>query len=133
MVSEATEEAEKRGEAGPTAILSFAQKLGDALAKDRTLARSIIPHIGALPAIREGEPREEERIRSWLQRRLGEALPLRVPLVEIPHPILAEQLSLAIRGVLEVWDREESTPRALQRRLRERVTLLLRVVGLPEG
>ena len=120
--------------AGGDAILSLFLAIADQFGEDRTLASATIPRIATLPAPMAGLPREEERLRSWIQDRLGEALSLRVPLCEPGHPVLAALLTWALRGALEDWVRSGAgATRTLRGALREKGIFLLESSGLAVG
>jgi len=120
--------------AGGDAILSLFLAVADQFGEDRILASATILRIPVLPARMAGLPREEERLRSWIQDRLGEALPLRVPLCEPGHPMLSALLIWALRGALEDWVRSGAgSTRPLRGALREKGVFLLESSGLAVG
>ncbi len=118
--------------AGTEAILAFLRAWTEALEKDRPLASAVIRRLPALPAPDEGSPHEEERIRGWIRDRLGEALPLRVPLHEVTDVRLAALIFAGTRQALEDWNRNGQGPvRAVHATIREQASFLLASAGLP--
>jgi AcrR family transcriptional regulator len=132
MVSEAMVVVRNRRVPGSDAIPALFSALTDALEKDRKVARAIVPVVAALPPAGGDLPHEEERIRAWIQDRLGEALPMRVPLRETDHQTLAALLTGALRGALEEWARSGCGPtRTVRSSIIERVAFLLESAGFP--
>jgi len=120
--------------AGGDAILSLFLAIADQFGEDRVLASATILRIPMLPAPATELPHEEERLRGWIQDRLGEALPLRVPLCEPGHPVLSALLTWALRGALEDWVRSGAgSTRPLRAALREKGVFLLESSGLAVG
>jgi hypothetical protein len=76
---------------------------------------------------------EEERIRRWIQERLGEALLVRLPLHPIDHGALASVVAWTLRGTLEDWVRGESRGKGLRSTLESQLTFLLESAGFPVG
>jgi AcrR family transcriptional regulator len=130
-VTAVIEEVESGGESGTGAILAFLSTAGDRLGRDRPLAELLLPRLGPLPSPGSGLPREQDRIRNWFSDRLGETLPVAIPLVEMDHEDLAFLLTASFRGTLEEWGRPDGPAHPLEDLLVERGLLLLRTVGLP--
>jgi AcrR family transcriptional regulator len=130
-VTAVMEEVARSGESGTEAILAFVSTAGRRLGGDRPLAELLLSRLGPLPPPRPDLPRGEERLRTWFRDRLGETLPIAVPLVELAHEDLAFLLTAAFRGTLEEWGRADGPVRPLEELLTERTLLLLRSAGLP--
>lgn len=131
LVDSILEEVDEAGLAGTDAIVAFVRKLGERLAGDRPLAEALLPRLALLPAPAPGEPREEDRIRAWVEARLGETLPITVPVQEASAETLSFLVGAAVRGTLEEWSLPEGPARPLQEVLVERTLFLLRSGGLP--
>ncbi len=136
IVDEALTEVSTHGLTGSEAILAFCASLADGMSTDRRLSDAIVPRLSSLPNA-PGEAgsvvRDEERIRSWLEGRLTEALPVSVPLVEMDPALLAFLLTWAVRGSLDEWARSGAADEALAPAILERVSFLLQSNGLPAG
>jgi len=131
LVNEVVNQVEATGAGGTDAILGFVRDLGERLGGDRPLAEALLPRLALLPPVRPAEPREEVRIRTWVEARLAETLPVAVPLQEIPPETLAFLVAASIRGTLEEWSRPEGPARPLDDVLIERTVFLIRSAGLP--
>ncbi len=133
IVEEAISLVGDRGLTGTDAILSFCQALADDLSKDRVLAETLMMQLSALPtppSVPQGLIRDEERVRSWVEARLTETLPVSVPLVEADFGLLAFLVTWAFRGTVDEWIRGEAAEEALQALVRERIGFLLESAGL---
>ena len=133
MVEEALRGVGDRGLTGTDAILGFCQALADDLSKDRVIAEALVMQLSALPTPPRGPQgliRDEERVRSWVEARLTETLPVSVPLVETDLGLLAFLVSWAFRGTVDEWIRSEDAEEALRATVRERVGFLLESAGL---
>jgi AcrR family transcriptional regulator len=131
LVNEAVGEVAGSRLTGTDAIVAFVSFLGERLAGDRPFADTLLPRLALLPAVAAGEPREEARIRDWIEARLGETLPVTVPVEEVDHGTLAFLLTGALRTTLEEWSRPDAPARPLTSLLHERLLFLLRSAGLP--
>jgi AcrR family transcriptional regulator len=131
-VSEALGEIAGRRLSGTDAILAFADALAERLARDRGLLEALIPRWGGLPHLRPGEPGEGERMGRWIQDRLAESLPARLPIQEIDEASLSSLIVWTMRGSLEAWaGKGERPPRSLKRSMGAKVAFLLASAGLP--
>jgi len=133
-VDSAFEAVRLQGVAGAEAILVFSRVLAEVLATDRVVTEALVFHLSGLPTSPGGAQvmvREEERIRSWLEARLDEALPVSVPLVPADPGTLAFLLTWTILGTSDEWVRSEADREALQGMISGRVEFLLDSVGLP--
>jgi len=131
IVDRLVEEVSARELAGPEAILHLVEGLAESLSRDPIVTRALGSRLDSLPPLREGEPWEVERIRLWFRARLGEALCIRVPLVEASPEALSFHLVWAVQGEIGHWARAGLEARALRASLRERVSFLLQSAGLP--
>ena len=131
MVSEALGEIAGRRGSGTEAILAFGEVVAERLARDRSLAEALVPRFVGLPRLRADEPRETERIRRWIEDRLEEALPVRVPIREIDPASLSSLLVWTIRGSLEEWVEEGGTLRQLRQSMSGKLGFLLESAGFP--
>ena len=130
----ALERAGSGGRTGSEAILSFCHHLSDELSKDRILTEALISRFSVLPTRAGGGlgiVRDEERIRSWIEERLAETLPVSVPLTESNPGLLAFLITWAIRGTADEWIRSDAAADALGAAVEERVGFLLESAGLP--
>ena len=133
IVEEAISLVGDRDLTGTDAILGFCQALADDLSKDRVLAEALMMQLSALPtplSVPQGLIRDEERVRSWVEARLTETLPVSVPLVETDFGLLAFLVTWAFRGTVDEWIRGEAAEEALQASVRERIGFLLESAGL---
>ena len=118
---------------GTEAILAFSIALARHLSGERVLTEALVSRLSALPTPAgrgQDAVREEERVRSWLEARLEEALPISVPLVPADPGVVAFLLTWAIYGTLDEWVRSAAAPEALQGMITDRVEFLLSSVGL---
>ena len=118
---------------GTEAILAFSIALANHLSGERVLTEALVSRLSTLPTPagrRQDAVREEERVRSWLEARLEEALPISVPLVPADPGVVAFLLTWAIYGTLDEWVRSAAAPEALQGMITDRVEFLLSSVGL---
>jgi AcrR family transcriptional regulator len=134
LTEDALERAGSARRTGTEAILSFCRHLSDELSKDRVLTEALISRFSVLPT-RAGSAlgivRDEERIRSWIEERLEETLPVSVPLADSNPGLLAFLITWAIRGTADEWVRSEAAVDALGAAVSERVGFLLESAGLP--
>lgn len=123
------------GMPGTEAILALLPPLAGELSSDRPLAEAIASRFPVLPApsgdASAGHVRDEERLRSWFDDRLGEALPIAVPLVELDRSFLASLFIWALRGSLEEWVLAGPERASLEAAFIDRVGALLDAQGLP--
>jgi len=131
MVDRSIEEVGERRLAGGEAVLAFALELSGQITRDRNLALALVPRLFMLPSRGPEELTEEERIRQWMQERLGEALPLRVPLHQIDYEALASVVAWTLRGTLEDWVRGEARGKGLRSTLEAQLAFLLESAGFP--
>lgn len=131
VVNEVAGEVGAMGASGTAAILAFVDTLGRRLGGDRPLAEALVPRLASLPPLRPDEVREEDRIRSWLEERLDETLPVAVPLEEVKSETLAFLLTATLRATLEEWGRPDGPVHPLEGVLADRALFLLRSAGLP--
>jgi AcrR family transcriptional regulator len=118
---------------GTEAILAFSIALASHLSGERVLTEALVSRLSGLPTLAgmgQDAIREEERVRSWLEARLEEALPISVPLVPADSGVVAFLLTWAIHGTLDEWVRSAAAPEALQGMITDRVEFLLASVGL---
>jgi AcrR family transcriptional regulator len=133
-VESAFSAARLQGFTGTEAILAFSRTLARHLSEERVLTEALVSRLSGLPTpAGRGQDvvREEERVRSWLEARLEEALPVSVPLVPADLGVVAFLLTWSIHGTLDEWVRSEAAPEALQGMITDRVEFLLASVGLP--
>lgn len=156
VVNEAIGDVSGLGLAGTDAVIAFARTLLGHLARDRTLTEAVVLRLSSLPAPdasvdptassetdghRPGSDgpssappvRDDERIRRWIEARLGEALPVAVPLTGPDNKTLAFALTWCLRGTLDEWARGEERATALHVRAERRLGFLLESAGLPPG
>ena len=131
LMNEAVGEVEAAGSSGTDAIMAFVRILGGRLGGDRPLAEALLPRLALLPPPTADGPREEARIRTWIEHRLGEALPVAVPVEEISNDALAFLLASSLRGTLDEWGRPAGPVEPLDGLLADRTRFLLRAAGLP--
>jgi AcrR family transcriptional regulator len=131
VVNEVVGEVEGEGSSGTDAIMSFVRTLGTRLGGDRPLAEALLPRLALLPPPSAEGPREGARIRTWIEHRLGEALPVAVPVEEISNDALAFLVASSLRGTLDEWGRPDGPVEPLDGLLADRTRFLLRAAGLP--
>jgi AcrR family transcriptional regulator len=131
MVDRCVEEVAEHRLAGGEAVTTFAVALSAQVTRDRNLALALVPRLFMLPSLHPDELTEEERIRGWIEERLSEALPLRVPLHEIDAGALAAVVAWTIRGTLEDWVRGEARGKGLRDTLETQLAFLLESAGFP--
>lgn len=131
MVDRALEEVEEGRLAGGEAVTAFAISLAGQVTRDRNLALALVPRLFLLPPVRPDQLTEEERIRGWIRDRLGEALPLRVPVHELEPSVLAAVTAWTLRGTLEDWVRGEIRGQGLRSAIERRLGFLLESSGFP--
>jgi len=130
---EALESVEDRGHSGTGAILALCDSLLDRLLADPLVANALISRLGSLPPSQTGEPSEMTNLQSWIGSRLAETLPIRVPLVDPPHPTsLPSHLTWALRGKLEEWSSGRiQGGKVLRKAVHREMGFLLSSAGLP--
>jgi AcrR family transcriptional regulator len=126
-------EVDGRGHSGTDAILTLSDRVVDALLSDPKVAGALIPRLGSLPPSQAGAPTEIDLLRDWIRAKLGESLPVRVPLVDPPHSTsLPSHLTWALRGRLEEWTRGgQQGGKSLKKTVRRELAFLLASAGLP--
>lgn len=132
-LSEILKDLADRGQSGTEAILSLSDLVVSRLMADPKVAAALIPRLGSLPPSTDGAPSEIESLQEWIQSRLAETLPVRVPLVDPPHRTsLPSHLTWALRGKLEEWARGGMQGgKNLGKSVRKEVGFLLASAGLP--
>jgi len=126
-------EVEDRGHSGTEAILALSDGVVDSLLADSRVAGALVARLGSLPPSQAGAPTEIDLLQSWMQAKLAETLPVRVPLVDPPHASsLPSHLTWALRGRLEEWTRGgQSAGKSLKKTVRREIGFLLASAGLP--
>lgn len=126
-------EVENRGHSGTDAILALSDTIVDSLLADPKVAEALIARLGSLPASRAGAPSGMHILQDWIQAKLGETLPVRVPLVDPPHPTsLPAHLTWALRGKLEEWAQSgQQGGKSLKKTVRRELGFILASAGLP--
>ena len=126
-------EVEDHGHSGTDAILALCDGVVDTFVADPRIAEALIARMGSLPPARPGAPTEISLLRDWIRAKLGETLPVQVPLVDPPHPTsLPSHLTWALRGKLEEWrEGGQQGGKTLKKTVRREIGFLLASAGLP--
>ncbi len=116
---------------GPDGIVRFSDALTQEFRqRDPVVGAALLMRLASLPPSTESDAAPRMKILEWVRARLGEALPIALPLEEIDSADLAFLLVAALENTLADAARAGEDPARTRRRLGARLLFLLRSAGL---